>query len=368
MTVRILPTGACRGASPLQEVVRAMRRALCLALVFASLALPSVLRADEPLEPGPWNYGAVVGLNLNQSAFSDNWSGGDNGAINWVLGADLEAKRQFSRTFNLSNELHLAFGQTQKQEADPSDPGDKDWTHPDKTTDLIQFESVGRWTLSLWLDPYLALRLDSQFVDQSSSLGDLLFNPVKVAETAGVAHAFIEEEERQVVARAGFGFRQSFAKEFTDDLGDETERFVTHDGGFEFQTDAKLPLANDRVLYEGKLQLFWPVFYDKSGDLEDFDALALAANPAREEVQDFWKDPDINFQNTFTSEITSWLNVNLYVQWVYDKYDAATDVMLEGADTDSAILDKAIGVVDGSVRKSGQFKQTLGVGLTYRFI
>ncbi len=362
----IPPVGALRSVSPHQEVARAMRRALCLLLAVALSAPAAVLASDEPLEPGPWNYGAVVGLNLNQSAFSDNWAGGDNGTISWVLNADLEAKRQFSEKFNWSNELHLAYGQTSTQKADAS--GKKNWSRPDKTTDLIQFESVGRWTLSLWLDPYLALRLDSQFLDQSDPLGDLMFNPVKVAETAGVAHAFLEEEEREVISRLGFGFRQSFARQFSDDVGDETERFVTNDGGFEFQTDAKMPMADDRVLYEGKLQVFWPVFYDKSGDLEDFDALALASDPTREEVQDFWKTPDVNFQNTFTSEITSWLDVNLYVQWVYDQYDAATDVVIEGADSDSDVLAKAIRTVDGAVRKSGQFKQTLGVGLTYRFI
>ncbi|HMB71642.1 MAG TPA: DUF3078 domain-containing protein, partial [bacterium] len=307
-----------------------------IAPLVAALALTAAAASSpaETLPPGPWNFGLVGSLNLSQSAFSDNWSGGDKGAINWVLTIDAEAKRQVNDAFNWSNDLQLAYGQTSKQENDGSG---KTWSRPDKTTDLIQFESVGRWTLHRWVDPYAAVRLDSQFQDESDPLGQLLFNPVKLSETAGVARPFIQEEERELISRLGFGFRQSFARTFIDDTGDETESFSTHDGGVEFQTEAKLPMANDRVLYTGKLLVFWPVFYDASGDLEDFDALVAASGTVNgEEVADFWKAPDVNWQNAFTSEVTSWLDVNLYVQWVYDKFDAATDVNLEGADTDDA--------------------------------
>ena len=35
---------------------------------------------------------------------------------------DLVAERQFSKSFNLKNELQLAYGQTAKQSADPNRP------------------------------------------------------------------------------------------------------------------------------------------------------------------------------------------------------------------------------------------------------
>lgn len=334
--------------------------------VLALLGGPFVAKASDPAPPGPWNLGAGVSLNLSQSSFSDNWAGGDKGVINWVLNADLDAKRQFSETFHWSNQLQLTYGQTSTQNDDPD--GGRTWSRPDKTTDLILFESVGRWTLRRWVDPYLALRVDSQFADESDPLGALLFNPVKVAETTGFARPFVSEEDREVISRLGFGFRQTYARSFTDAAGESTESFLTNDGGLEFQTDAKLPMADGRVQYTGKLQVFWPLFFDGSSDLEDLDTLALAADPTHEEVADFWKTPDVNWQNTFTSEVTSWLNVNLYVQWVYDKYDATTKLDLAGADTDPAILAAAIRAANSSIRKSGQFKQTLGIGLSYRFL
>lgn len=136
--------------------------ALSLLLVFA---LPAGADEKKPVEPGPWKPGATLGLNLSQSAFSSNWAGGDKGSIVWVLQSTLTAERQFSTSFNLLNTLQLAYGQTARQAIDPASPGHSVWSQPDKTTDQIAFESVGRFSLQRAVDPYLALKLDSQFRD-----------------------------------------------------------------------------------------------------------------------------------------------------------------------------------------------------------
>jgi hypothetical protein len=338
-----------------------MQRELLLGAA-ALLVVPLTAGAQDSTttEPGPWNYHAVVGLNLSQSTFSDNWAGGDQGSITWVLKSDSGAERQLSRRFHWKNDLQLAYGQTSKQESDAS--GDKDWTAPDKTTDLIQFESLGRFTLDRWVDPYVGVRLESQFVDQSSALGNILFNPVRLKETGGVARVFQKTEDRELISRAGFGFRQNIARTFADATGDATDTFTTNDGGFEWQTDAKYPMAAGKIQYKSQLLVFVPVFYSQSGDLEDFDTAALLTDPSREAVADFWRVPDVNFQNTFDAKLTEWLSVNLYLQWIYDKFDAATNV-----DT-SLPAAQLIAEVDGGIRKSGQFKQTLALALSYRFL
>ena len=54
--------------------------------------------------------------------------------------------------------------------------------------------------------------------------------------------------------------------------------------------------------------------------------------------------------------------MNLYVQWIYDKFDAATNV-------DAALpLADVAAEVNGGIRKSGQFKQTLALAISYRFL
>jgi hypothetical protein len=340
-----------------------MQRAILAGAVLLCVTARPAGAQDEAAktDPGPWKYEATLGLNLSQSAFSDNWAGGDQGSLTWVLKSDLGAERQLTRKFHWANDLQLAYGQTAQQRTDAAS-GKKSWGAPDKTTDLIQLESLGRFTLDRWVDPYVGVRLESQFIDESSPVGQILFNPIRLKETGGVARVFQKTEDRELISRAGFGFRQNVARTFTDATGDETESFTTNDGGFEWQTDAKYPLAEGKIQYKSQLLVFVPVFYSQSSDLEDFDAIALAVDPARGEVADYWRAPDVNFQNTFDAKITEWLSVNLFLQWVYDKFDAATNV-----DTTLA-APQLIAEVDGGVRKGGQFKQTLALALSYRFL
>ncbi|MFN0152431.1 MAG: DUF3078 domain-containing protein [bacterium] len=341
-------------------------RIVC-SLAAAALMAATSVRAQEATEkkshePGPWKLSVSSNLNLAESAFSDNWSGGDKGSVTWVLGSNLGAERQFTKKYNWSNALQLAYGQTLRQVEETAGSGKRKWDSPEKTTDLIQFESVGRFTLDKFADPYVAFRLDSQFADESNPIGRIGFNPIRLKETAGIARVLEKTDSREAITRLGFGFRQNISRFFTDDTGMTKESVTTNDGGFEWQTDVKRPILDNRVTYTGKLLAFMPVFLSSSGDLEDFDKIAQAAAPGREAVADFWKSPDVNFQNTFTSQITKLVSVNLYLQWVYNKFDEATNV-------DTALpAEILIEQVDRGIRKGGQFKQTLAIGLTYNFL
>jgi hypothetical protein len=209
------------------------------------------------------------------------------------------------------------------------------------------------------VDPYVSLRLDSQFLDQSSPLGDIKFNPVKLTESAGIARLLRKTADSEAITRLGFGFRQTLASSIVPSTL-EKESFTTNDGGLEWQTSVTQPILEKKVLYRGQLLVFQPVFYSKSSALEDFDALALAANPGRESVADFWKTPEVNFQNTFTAAITKSLSVGLEAVLVYDKFNSAANV-----DPSRPIADQ-IPEIDRNVRKAGQFKEVLAVGFTYR--
>ena len=52
--------------------------------------------------------------------------------------------------------------------------------------------------------------------------------------------------------------------------------------------------------------------------------------------------------------------MNLYVQWIYQKYARSIDV------DPNKPVGELIPVVDAGIRKAGQFKQTLALGLTYQ--
>jgi hypothetical protein len=68
----------------------------------------------------------------------------------------------------------------------------------------------------------------------------------------------------------------------------------------------------------------------------------------------------VNFQNTFSAQITKTLSVNLFAQWVYQKFDGATNV------DNTLPIEARIPQVDRGIRKAGQFKETLALGFSYR--
>lgn len=330
-------------------------------LAFLSLAVAPAARADDATAPGPWKYGAVVGLNVSQSAYSSNWKGGDRGALVWVLSSDLTADRQFNEAFHLSNHLQLAYGQTSRQSATD---GGLTWDRPEKSTDQIAFESVGRFSTNAWVEPYLALNLESQFRDQSSSIGVLNFNPVQIKESAGLARVLADREDAKATTRLGFGFRQTFARSFVDPVTKATDSYVSNDGGVEWKTEATWPLLGKKVLYKGDLLVYQPVFYSKSKQLEDYDREVRGADPGAEAIADFWRATDVSHHSTFSAQITKHLQVNLNMAWVYDKFDAAANVAF-AADATKPLVDR-IAEIRRNVRKGGQFKEVLALGLTYQ--
>lgn len=337
-----------------------MKRTMLPIALLLFAAAPALADAPKPAEPGPWKLGEVLALNLSQSSFSSNWAGGDKGSIVWVLNSTTTAERQFTRRFNSSNSLALAYGQTSRQLADPAAPGERVWDSPDKTTDQILFESVGRFTMDAYVDPYFAIRAESQFQDQSNPLGTLQVNPIRLKETAGIARVLEKTEDREAITRLGFGFRQTLGRTLTSASPKTTKSYSSNDGGFEWQTNVKRPVLEKKVLWTASLLVFQPVFYSRSAALKDFDREALAAFPGRESVEDFWLATDVNLQSTWSAQITKGIGVNLFAQWIYDKFDAAANV------DNAQPLAARIAEVDRNTRKAGQFKQTLALALTYR--
>lgn len=311
-----------------------------------------------------WKRSAFVSLDVTQSSFSNNWAGGDNGSFVWVANLATTAEKQFSPIFNLQNRLELAFGQT-AQQVQVAGSNQRVWQTPDKTTDRILFESTGRFTTGGWAEPYAGLRLDSQFRDESyAPIAILDFNPVKLKESAGLIRVFVKTADREAVSRFGIGVRQTFGRSINA-VTFEEERFTSNDGGLEWQTNVTQPMFDKKVVYKGELLLFQALFYSQADALDQYEAklhagdATVPAQPGAEDVTNFWRAVDVNFQNTFTTQITKYLGVNLFVQWVYDKFDNAANVNA------SHSLDALIPEVNKNVRKAGQFKETLALSLKY---
>jgi len=260
-----------------------------------------------------WNTAADVSFSMNQNSYSDNWDGDEKGTINWVFNANLLAEKPLCKKIYNTNTLKLAFGQTHNQIIDNDK---KVWAIPEKTTDQIDFQSMFRFTLGTVVDPFVGFRFESQFLDKSKPDETKVINPITLTGSFGVARVFVKKENTELTSRLGGAFKEYLNSHKSIDN--------TNDGGVEFVTNFRTPLAKGKISYISMLDVYKAFFYSESDS----------------EINDNWKAPRLNWENTFSASITKLINVNLYIQMIYDKQNV--DEM--------------------------QFKQTLSLGLTYKLM
>lgn len=283
------------------------------------IAVPVVMLAAGSAfagETDAWKLFAKTGLALTQSSLSDNWSGSETGSIAWTWTFLGEAERQVHPKALWSNTLNTAFGQMHQYDRTVDR-----WERAVKSTDKIRFDSVVRFTLGAWVDPYLAGYFKSQFYDERAGYDDEPLNPALFSESGGVARAILEEEGRKLVTRVGIAFRQR-----RDAYGPEKE--WSNDGGVEWVTDWRFATEGERTVYLSKLTVYRALYFSESDETE--------GTPMGE----YWESPDVDWENTLTNRLTEYLSLDLYFELVYDK----------------------------QIDKAGQYKQTLGVGLAYQFL
>ncbi len=300
------------------------------ALKFLMLML--VFQADSAAGAGtgapaanPWATTVEASLMTTQNAYSDSWSGGEMGSVSWAANLSASAQRQHSAKINHRNTAKLAFGQTMSQEEET-----KRWRVPSKSTDLIDLESMLRLTLGLAADPFASLRLETQFRDARDPANIRSFNPAVVTASLGVARAFISEKERELISRLGLAVKQKISRdEIVYDLllqPTTGRRTITErNGGMEFITDYKTTVFSDKVRYVSKLSVYRAFYYS--------DAWKLEGLPN----ENYWKSPDVNWENAINASVSKYLMVSLAAQLLYDK----------------------------EVDLRGRLKETLSLGLTY---
>jgi hypothetical protein len=336
----------------------------CFSLLAILTVCPTSVCAEErELEIGRWYPSVESGFTLTQSTYSDNWSGGDKGTIVWTFITNATLENQFSPKVNFSNMLKLAYGQTHQQSVD--EQGERYWERPEKSSDLIDFETLLRFTMGWVVDPYVSGRFESQFQDASDPLGRTLsLNPMRFKESGGVARKFIDTEDQSLLSRVGFTLRQTRRKLFenaTATTADITES--TNDGGIEWNTDFNTKILNKRVTWTSKLTAFQPLFYSKKDAFDDLTSAQLRTAELDADLADFVMAADIDWENIFTTQITKLLSVNLYLRWLYDKYDnSVPPILTESGEISNSAEMKA------AIRKAVQIKQTLALGVTYRFL
>ena len=291
----------------------------------ASIATLGIAGAENPPPPPPsdhWNVQSDVSYTIAQSAYSDNWTGGEAGSVAWALNWNSLAERSLSPKLVSRNTAKLAFGQTHTQNKDT-----KNWASPSKSTDLIDLESLERMPLGGFVDPFFALRFESQFLDASDPAKTRIVNPMLLTESAGIARVLEHAEDRDWTLRFGLAVRERINRDQLHLDGDLATRKTdtTTDGGLTFVSDRVRPLSKS-IKWTNKLTVFQALFSSAKNDLKGLPN------------EDYWKAPDVNLENMFTVDVAKYLVVSLYNQLLYDK----------------------------EVDKGGRFKHTLAAGVTYK--
>ena len=285
-----------------------MRRIAFTITLVTLVVISTVVYAD------PWSKSMDTDFTLTQNSYSDSWTGGEAGNISWVWNANGVFEKQISPIFKFKNSSRLSFGQTHIQDKET-----KNWAKPEKSTDLIDIENLGIFTLNTFVDPFAGLRLETQFLDASIPDKKFYFSPAKFTESAGASKELYKTEKNELLTRLGFALRQIITKSI-DTIGAGIST-TTNDGGFESVTDLKLTLS-ETLSYTSKLSLYKAMFFSKSDEVDN----------------DYWKTVDINWENRVSASVAKYVTVSLYSQLLYDK----------------------------EITFKGRFKQTLALGITYK--
>ncbi len=293
-----------------------MKKEIVAAWMLVSILFLSVTSHGDEV----WQKYLDLNLTATQNSYSDNWTGGEAGNVSWVANANSGFEKQLSEKLNSKTTIKLAFGQTHAQDQET-----KKWAKPVKSTDLIDIETLARLTLHTWVDPYLAVRFESQFLDASYPALKRYLNPKKITESGGISKQFHKTEKNEILSRLGLALRQIITEDIVDTISRRTEVNSTNDGGIESVTDVKLTLS-DKISYTSKLSLYRALFFSESGELK--------GTPQ----EDYWKEVDVNWENNVSVSVARYVTVSLYIQLLYDK----------------------------EIAKKGRFKETLSLGLTYK--
>lgn len=255
------------------------------------ILIATILLAMSFLGAEAWEIDSDIMVNLTQSQFSDNWNGSELSNITWAATMNNTAQKQLAEWLKNKNTLKLAFGQTHLQKENAA--GDSVfWEAPQKSTDQIAFESLMQFTLKSFVDPYISLRAESQFLDESGAQ-TLLVNPVLFTESAGIMKTIIDAEKTKLNVRLGGAVRENWNRRVSG---------IPIDGGVEGIVEFKQILGLLNASYNSRLSAYKALF--KS------DATA---------ADDNWKALDYKWENLLSFNLWKLLSLNLNFDVIYEK-------------------------------------------------
>jgi hypothetical protein len=245
----------------------------------------------------PWKLSLDANLSGTFNAYSDNWVGGERGSLSWSTQWLAVAEKQLGFAVDTKNTLKLAFGQTKAQ-----DKLSNHWLAPQKSADLIDLESLWRLTFGTQVDPYVSVRGISEFLDMSDTRSDPYYpyiNPIDLTESVGAIRDLVKKERLTWNARLGAAAHELINRWEPDS---NYRTITTSDGGAELVTELATSMKQDVVKLRTTLKVYEALVRDGS-----------------DKIPDWWRYPDINWENTLTINVVKYVMISYSLQLLYDR-------------------------------------------------
>jgi hypothetical protein len=204
---------------------------------------------DTSLHYG-WTHAMQTGLNLTQVSFKD-WAQGGENALSYTAYLNGSSTLR-EELINWSNSYKFSFGQTRL-----GSQGIR------KTDDEIYFESLLIYKLGVYINPYVAAMVRTQFAvgytydDAGNATGvSKFFDPGYLSQSAGVAYQPVPE----VKTRIGLGIREIVTSQFNqyaEDPNTHEPKKTLVQGGMEWITEVGWNFAENMTL-SSRVELFDP--------------------------------------------------------------------------------------------------------------
>ena len=256
-----------------------------------------------PFKVGPryWTHDITVGLDANQLAFNSNWKGGGKSNFTWKIYSRMNFLYK-RKKYNWKNSLYLAFGQITVKE-------DEKWRSPEKSTDVIDFDSVLKLTLEKLIDPYMAFSASTQFHEGYDSKTNKVIsrfaNPLKLSQSAGVARNLVKKKKLKMTSRLGYASNEfvttqpKFRELWT---GDES-RGLKIDSGIEWMTEYHSEFKKSIVL-DGKVKFFQAI---------------ISSITKEKDPNQNWRKLDVYWEQRLNIRLTQYVVFNAIVKFIYDR-------------------------------------------------
>jgi len=238
-----------------------------------------------------WKKTGDFNLMLSQSYYSDNWTGTEIGNVTWSASFNFIMEKQLNAMLYDKNTLILSFGQTHNQVRDDLEV--LHWEKPTISTDVIDYENLLTFTLQKFVDPYLAFRWESNFIDETDPEETFYINPNILTLSLGAQKILLKKENQYLDTRLGAAYKN----------------IINQNSDIDSQSNAGAEM----------LLSYWYKIPSEMGKFSSTLRLYQALMSSEDDVNDNWQSIDVEFKNTLTFKFNSYIGLKLYFEMLYDK-------------------------------------------------